>query len=131
MHKWSTFDLFLIHLRRLNKDWQVEKYSHSTISNMLNKAVRIFEINLCVYFINPNWFVLYYHLSVFSKFYFLDMTTPAFLCWKTWWQRKRQIGVYNPYYYGVMRQQVLPNNDFIKPNEMCNLRCLGTENFLN
>lgn len=24
-----------------------------------------------------------------------------------------------------------PHNDFIKPNEMCNLRCLGTESFLN
>lgn len=28
-------------------------------------------------------------------------------------------------------QASLPHNDFIKPNEMCNLRCLGTESFLN
>lgn len=68
LHKLCTFVLFLIHLHRCNKDWQVQKYNDGTISIFPNKAGRIFEINLFIYFINPYLFMLiYYHHSVFSN----------------------------------------------------------------
>lgn len=76
--------------------------------------------------------MLSYHHSVFSNFTSETLQSLLFVLKKLGDIKKMvNIGVYNQYYYCIIHKQILPNNDFIKPNGMCNLRCSGTESFLN